>query len=122
MFTTYTMAAFIHVCGMLIYQNTGEPLYLSLSGIMIAWSLLMFILGVAAHISPELKVDIDDEDYMVLSDYTGRGTLQITVGLIAYALYIEGYAFLSGIIALQAVVVFCSCMVSIWVQGKVNQK
>ena len=121
MFNTYTFAACIHMSSMLLYQNTGQFMYLYLSLAFIAWSTLMHVLGTAFLISPELQVEIDDEEYAVVSDYGSRGVLQITVFFIAYALYLQGYAFFAGAIAFQALVVLTSCLVSTWVQVKVKK-
>ena len=118
MFNNYTFTAMIHISSMLLYQNTGSFAVLYLSLAMIAWSTLMFTLGAAFLISPEVQVEIDDDEYAVVSDYTSGGTLQITVLFIAYALWLQGYAVIAGAIAMQAIVVLTSCMVSMWVQGK----
>lgn len=120
-FNNYTFAALIHVTSMLLYQNTGNIEYLYLSLALIAWSTLMFILGVAYLISPEHEVEVSDEMYKVMSDYSNRGALQLTVLLIAYALYEGGYEFFGGIIGFQATIVLLSCLVSSAAQGKVSK-
>jgi len=122
MFNTYNIGAMINISSVLLYQNTGSFEYLYLALAFIAWSTLMHVLGVAFLISPEVEVEIDDDEYAVVSDYTNRGALQVTVFFIAYALYLEGYAFFAGAIALQALVVLTSCLVSTWVQVKVKGK
>lgn len=120
-FNNYTFAALIHITSALLYQNTGTIEYLYLSLALIAWSTLMFMLGVAYLISPEHEVEVSDEMYKVMSDYSNRGALQLTVFLIAYILYTRGYELVSGIIAFQAAIVLLSCLVSSAAQGRVKK-
>lgn len=118
----YLFASCIHLCGIFLYQNTGEIDWLAVSAAMLAWSTLMYTLGVACLISPELEVEVDDKDYITFSQYGNRGILQVVTLALAYIAFIEGYQLIAGVVALQATTVLLSCIVSLWAQGKVEKE
>lgn len=68
-------------------------------------------------VSPELTIEIGEEEYERQSDYFGRGVLQVVVLLIAYHAYSAGYGLIAGIIGFQAVILLVSSAISLWVKS-----
>lgn len=121
MFNNYTFVALIHVVSLLLYQQFNDISVMIVSAICIAGSLFFYIVGVASLISPEITVEIDEDEYERQSDYFGRGILQITVLIIAYMAYQLGYGLVAGILGLQATTVLVSCAISLYVKGLIDE-
>ena len=114
--SNYVFAALVHILSLFIYQQTGEIEYMVLSAGIMVLSTFVFIVGAASLVSPELTIEIGEEEYERQSDYFGRGVLQIVVLLIAYHAYSAGYGLVAGIIGFQAVILLASCAISLWVR------
>lgn len=93
---------------------------MAVSALCIIGSLFWFLIGVGTLVSPEVTIEINDEEYERQSDYFGRGALQVTVLIIAYVLWQEGYDFISGVLTLQATTILISCIISLWVQTMID--
>lgn len=115
MFSPYTGTAMVHVASILLYQNTNMIEWLIISFCLIGYQAFMWVIGVGALLSPETTVEIDEEEYKVISDYPGRMLLQTTVLIVAYALYLEGYVFIAGAISMMALSVIMSTIISLYV-------
>lgn len=120
MFSNYTLVALIHVVSLLLYQEFGSVEFMAVSALCIIGSLFWFLIGVGTLVSPEVTIEINDEEYERQSDYFGRGALQVTVLIIAYVLWQEGYDFISGVLTLQATTILISCIISLWVQTMID--
>ena len=120
MFSNYTLVALIHVVSLLLYQEFGSVEFMTVSALCIIGSLFWFLIGVGTLVSPEVTIEINDEEYERQSDYFGRGALQVTVLIIAYVLWQEGYDFISGVLTLQATTILISCIISLWVQTMID--
>jgi len=115
MFSPYSGTAMVHVASILIYQNTNMLEWLIVSFLLIGYQAFMWVIGVGALLSPETTVEIDEEEYKLISDYPGRMLLQATVLIVAYALYLEGYVFIAGAISMMALSVIMSTIISLYV-------
>lgn len=113
----YVFAALVHTVSLFIYQQTGVIEYMVLSATLMVLSTLVFIVGAASLVSPELTIEIGEEEYERQSDYFGRGVLQVVVLLIAYHAYSAGYGLIAGIIGFQAVILLVSSAISLWVKS-----
>ena len=113
----YVFAALVHILSLFIYQQTGVIEYMLLSAALMVLSTFVFIVGAASLVSPELTIEIGEEEYKRQSDYFGRGVLQIVVLLIAYHAYSAGYGLVAGIIGFQAVILLVSSAISLWVKS-----
>lgn len=89
--------------------------WLIISFCLIGYQAFMWVIGVGALLSPETTVEIDEEEYKVISDYPGRMLLQATVLIVAYALYLEGYVFIAGAISMMALSVIMSAVISMYI-------
>lgn len=112
----------VHVASILLYQYTGHVEVMALSALMLGISFLIYVVGVASLISPEVAIEIDDEEYERQSDYGGRGVLQTVVLIIAYIAWQNNYDFIAGILTVQAVTILASCIVSLFVKELVNME
>lgn len=95
---------------------------MSISFVIIGYNLAIYTLGVGALISPEMTVEIDEDEYEIQSDYSGRGILQVVVMMVAYMLWQNEYEFIAGILSLQAVTILMSCIVSIYIADLVGDE
>jgi hypothetical protein len=121
LFNNYTFVALIHAVSLLLYQEFNDISVMIVSAMCIIGSLFFYVVGVASLISPEITVEIDDDEYEMQSDYFGRGILQITVLIIAYLAYQLGYGLVAGILGLQATTVLVSCGLSLYVKGLIDE-
>lgn len=122
MLTNYTLQALIHVVSLLAFQYTNDIWAMSISFVIIAYGLAIYVLGVGALLSPELSVEIDDDEYEYQSDYAGRGILQVVIMILAYMLWQIGYPFIAGILGLQAVTILMSCIISIYTSNLISEE
>lgn len=122
MLTNYTSQALIHVVSLLAFQYTNDIWAMSISFAIIAYGLAIYVLGVGALLSPELSVEIDDDEYEYQSDYAGRGILQVVIMIVAYMLWQIDYPFIAGILGLQAVTILMSCIISIYTTDPVSEE
>lgn len=120
--TKYTLSALTHVVSLLAFQYTGDIWAMSISFAIIGYNLAIFIVGVGALLSPELSVELDEDEYELQSDYSGRGILQVVLMIVAYMLWQIGWGFAAGIIALQSVTVLVSCIISLYVNNLASEE
>lgn len=120
--TKYILSALTHVVSLLAFQYTGDIWAMSISFAIIGYNLAVYIVGVGALLSPELSVELDEDEYELQSDYSGRGILQVVLMIVAYMLWQIGWSFAAGIIALQSVTVLVSCMISLYVNSLTSKE
>lgn len=112
----------LHLGSVLLYQNTGDFGYLTLSGIILAFNAVAHAFAIGVLMSPEILFEVNQREYEKQADYFSRFTLQISSLLVAYMLYLNKWQFLAGLITLQAASVAWSCLFSIYINKIVKRR
>jgi hypothetical protein len=94
----YFFWVFLHIAAVVGFQYTGVLWFLGPAVAHILLIMIVYIIGVAAALDPNINVSYDEN----VHDYGPRFLVQVAILLTASQLFLIGYVFFAGMIALQA--------------------
>lgn len=102
----YLFWTFVHIIGVFGFQYTGIEWFLVLSALHVSISMLIFIFGVAAALTPNFIVEnLDASEH---KDFGPRFLMQFATIVTAAQLFIIGYEFFAGLVVMHGTILCLS--------------